>query len=134
LYKGRAKNKAKQMIATILALESTLGLQKKTITKLEATLALGDLDDITELSEQLQDAREHYQNLETGLRRKRAQLGVTEQEDLTRLRNDAFLRLRMNALALKQRVRDRLRHRKFEIERLERSYRHSVNGKSELCF
>lgn len=34
----------------------------------------------------------------------------------------------MNALALKQRLRDRLRQRKFELEKLERSYRRTVNG------
>jgi hypothetical protein len=35
----------------------------------------------------------------------------------------------MNACALKARLRDRLRQRKFELERLERSYRITVNGK-----
>ena len=33
----------------------------------------------------------------------------------------------MNALALKQRIRDRLRQRKFELEILERAYRKTVN-------
>ena len=33
----------------------------------------------------------------------------------------------MKALALKQRIRDRLRHRKFELEGLERAYRKTVN-------
>jgi len=46
-------------------------------------------------------------------------LGVREQADLRKLQHDVFLRLRMNALALKQRLRDRLRQRKFEIKRLE---------------
>ena len=34
----------------------------------------------------------------------------------------------MNACALKARIRDHLRQRKFELERLERSYRKTVNG------
>ena len=54
--------------------------------------------------------------------------------NLAVLRNDAFLRLRMNALALKQRIRDRLRQRKFEIDKLERSYRRSANGLYLLVF
>ena len=33
----------------------------------------------------------------------------------------------MNALALKQRIRDRLRYRKFELENIERDYRNTVN-------
>jgi SOS response regulatory protein OraA/RecX len=55
-------------------------------------------------------------------------LGVNEKQELRGLEEDPFLRVRMNALALKQRIRDRLRHRKFEMSRMERSYRHSVNG------
>ncbi|KII83461.1 hypothetical protein PLICRDRAFT_84861, partial [Plicaturopsis crispa FD-325 SS-3] len=36
----------------------------------------------------------------------------------------------MNARALKKRIRDRLRQRKFELERLEREYRNTVNEKN----
>ena len=56
-------------------------------------------------------------------------LGVNEKQELRGLEENPFLRVRMNALALKQWLRDRLRHRKFEMSRMERSYRHSVNGK-----
>src|ERR1700683_4155231 len=108
-FKGRTKNKGRQAVEAILVLESSMGLQKKKITQLEVTLATGDLFDITDLSEQLQDAHDHYSHLDQGLRHKRAELGVNEKENLTRLRNDEFLCLRMNALALKQCIRDRLR-------------------------
>jgi hypothetical protein len=103
-------------------------MQKKAIAKLETTFIESSLFDTGDLSEQLQDAREHLTRLETGLRRKKNTLGVGEQANLHKLQQDAFLRLRMNALALKCRLRDRLRQRKFEIEKLERSYRRSVNG------
>jgi hypothetical protein len=111
-------------------LENALELHKKAVIKLEATLAEDDPEDVVSLSEQLEDAQRHQLRLEQGLHRKKTMLGVSEQADLQRLQNDAFLRLRMNALALKQRLRDRLRQRKFEIEKLERSYRRSANGKS----
>jgi hypothetical protein len=107
-----------------------LELHKKAITKLEETLAHDDPDDIVTLSDQLDDAQKHQSHLEQGLHRKTMMLGVSEQADLRKLQHDVFLRLRMNALALKQRLRDRLRQRKFEIERLERSYRRSANGES----
>ena len=128
LFKGRAKNKGKQAVEAILVLESTMGSHKKIIRQLEITLAAGDDLDVAELSEQLQDARAHYSRLEQGLGHKRAELCVAERANLAMLQNDAFLRLRMNALALKQRIRDRLRQRKFEIDKLERSYRRSANG------
>jgi hypothetical protein len=128
MAQGRSKNKGRQAVEAILALDSAMGSQKQAIMKMEKALATGDLSDVTDLSEKLQDARDHYSCLEQGLHRKRAQLGINEVESLTQLRSDAFLRLRMNALALKQRIRDRLRYRKFEIEKLERSYRRSTNG------
>ena len=84
-FKGRTKNKGRQAVEAILVLESSMGLQKKKITQLEVTLATGDLFDITDLSEQLQDARDHYSHLDQGLRRKRAELGVNEKENFTQL-------------------------------------------------
>jgi len=47
--------------------------------------------------------------------------------NLAKLMGNAFLKQRMNALALKQRLRERLRHRKFELENVERAYRNTVN-------
>jgi hypothetical protein len=129
-YKGRSKNKGKQAIEAILALEEGLELQKKTISKLETLLVTSDLTDTPNLVQQLQDARQHSSKMETGLRHKKASLGISEQADLVKLKQNSFLRLRMNALALKQRVRDRLRQRKFEIEKFERSYRHGTNRKN----
>jgi hypothetical protein len=109
-------------------LEATLTRQQKEITKLETRLALSESFDLNELSHQLDDACAHLASLERGLHRKRAALGVDDQADLKKLQQNTFLRIRMNALALKERIRDRLRQRKFEIEKLERNYRHSTNG------
>ena len=77
-------------------------LHKKAITKLEETLAHDDSDDIVTLSDQLDDAQKHQSHLEQGLHQKTMMLGVSEQADLRKLQHDVFLRLRMNALALKQ--------------------------------
>jgi hypothetical protein len=96
--------------------------------KLEMALAKGESFDISEISQQLDEARAHIASLELGLQRKRAALGVDAQQNLKDLQENSFLRTRMNALALKERIRDRLRQRKFEIEKLERNYRHSTNG------
>jgi hypothetical protein len=40
-----------------------------------------------------------------------------------------FLQVRMNARALKARLRDRLRQQKFEMDRVERSHRKTASGK-----
>ncbi len=62
------------------------------------------------------------------IRKKVEELGVDELSDFQSLLNSKFLQLRMNARALKMRIRQRLRDRKFELDRLERSYRTAVNG------
>src|SRR5882762_6478247 len=134
LFKGRGKNKGKLAVEAILVLESTIGSQEKTVKNLELALATGDDLDVTELSEQLQDAHAHLLRLQQGVRHKRGELGVAEKANLAVLRNDAFLCLRMNALALKQCICDRLQQRKFEIDKLERSYRRSANGLYLLMF
>jgi vacuolar-type H+-ATPase subunit E/Vma4 len=84
---------------------------------------------MTEFTMLLDEARVKASRIRTTLQRKQEALGVDAQLDLQQLTNNAFLRLRMNARALKQRIRDRLRQRKFELERLERAYRVSTNGK-----
>jgi hypothetical protein len=125
---GRSKNKGKQAVQAVLVLETVLAHQRKEITKLETMLVNSESIDCSEISLQLEDACVHLASLEQGMRRKRAALGIDDQIDLRRLQQDAFLRIRINALALKERIRDRLRQRKFEIEKLERNYRHSTNG------
>jgi hypothetical protein len=54
-------------------------------------------------------------------------LSIDGRLNLTKLLDNQFLKIRMNALALKQRIRDHLRHRKFELENLERAYRKTIN-------
>jgi hypothetical protein len=119
---GRSKTKGKQAVQAVLELSESIGLQKAAIAKLETTLTQTALFNVVDISGQLQDARAHLAHLERGFERRKSALGVGEQANLRSLQRDAFVRLRMNALALKQHLRDRLRQRKFEIEKLERSY------------
>ncbi|KAJ7632028.1 hypothetical protein B0H17DRAFT_1280950 [Mycena rosella] len=64
---------------------------------------------------------------ESQLRNKEAALGVSQRQALHTLATSQYLRLRMNARALKRRLRDRLRSRKFELDKVERSFRRLVN-------
>jgi hypothetical protein len=63
------------------------------------------------------------------LRRKEAALGVNEYDELEALATSEYMRARMNARALKLRLRERLRARKFEMDVVERAYRRLMNGK-----
>ena len=62
------------------------------------------------------------------LEQKKNALGLSAQTDLYLLQNNKWLKTQTNAQALKIRIRERLRQRKFELERLECSYRGSSSG------
>ncbi|KAL6302529.1 hypothetical protein BKA93DRAFT_827420 [Sparassis latifolia] len=129
-----SRDKGKKAIQTILALQKMLGVYNESVRLLELKL-LGDDDDIfsiEEVSLKLMEARSKVVNVKQALQRKKTALGVGERLQLSRLINNAFLRLRMNVHTIKQRIRDRLRQCKFELERLERSYRQMVNISPQL--
>ncbi|KAG6903946.1 hypothetical protein DXG01_013727, partial [Tephrocybe rancida] len=90
------------------------------------------MDEYIEAKADLESVRVRLQDLNTRIRNKQSVLGVTDRARLRNLMNNPFLTARMNALALKQRLRDRLRARKFEMERLERSFRKQVNANNGL--
>ncbi|THU96080.1 hypothetical protein K435DRAFT_858916 [Dendrothele bispora CBS 962.96] len=89
------------------AVEETLRLRKNR--------AMAD-DDLEKAKEQLRKARQKLSQQEKSL-------GIPERRQLKNLEASPFLTKRMNALSLKIRLRQRLRARKFELDRLERSYR-----------
>lgn len=59
-------------------------------------------------------------------------LGVSARRKLEDLKGNVFLRHRMNARALKERIRAKLIAHKFERRKLERIYRHQIMRKSVL--
>jgi hypothetical protein len=133
LWPGRSHNKGKQAIEVILTLGKTLDNYNAAIDNLEALL-LDDAQntiDTVDVDTQLHEYRLKVVKVTKTLQRKKAALGIEDQQNLSRLKQNEYLRVRMNALALKKRIRDRLRNRKFELERLERSYRHTLNSVSK---
>ena len=131
-FLGQSRNQALHAINVILELEKSLALLSENIRSLELQLmgnAIYDSTDGTNVSQQLNDSRTQHGRITASLHRRRAALGVDECAHLTSLRHNNFLRIRLNARSLKHRIWDRLRQRKFEVERLEREYCHTVNGK-----
>lgn len=127
---GRSKNKGKLAVSKVIALRKSESELKNAEAALEAQL-MGEYDediDVSDIAEALSDIREKLTRISANIRGRIAALGATERTNLHRLMTNEYVRVRMNARALKQRIRDRLRQRKFELERLEREYRHTVNG------
>lgn len=105
-------------------LEDEANLQRK----IDSAIALGNMYALGDLVANLGTSQATKWKTQEIIDRKTERLGLPEQENLKAIAASEFLRLRLNALALKTRLRQRLRERRFELARLEQSYRNAVNG------
>lgn len=124
----QSKNKGAEAIAAILALENVLEQHRLMVHELENCILSGTMN-IIDIDMQLSEYRGKCERVADNIQKRKNSLGVSDQANLKDLRNSAYLRIRMNACAVKTRLRNKLRNHKFEIEKLERSYRRTVNGK-----
>ncbi|KAG2050299.1 hypothetical protein BDR06DRAFT_984071 [Suillus hirtellus] len=99
----QSRNKAAEVITTILVLEKTLDAYETSVHELEMQLNCH-----------------------------KAALGTQAKADLEKMKNDTYLTVCLNACAVKIRIRDRLRQHKFELERLERLYRATINAEHKI--
>ncbi|KAG2030262.1 hypothetical protein BDR03DRAFT_936700 [Suillus americanus] len=128
----QSRNKAVEVITTVLALEKTLEAQEASIRELEMQLHSGRVPDIVEFNLQLADIRSWRAKTADTLRQCQAVLGTEDKVNLQKMKKDIYLMVRLNALAVKTCIRDRLRQCKFELERLKRSYRATINAEHKL--
>jgi len=130
--KKQSKGLADKAIEEILAVLKNIDHYGVEIAKLEAMIEEGKYSegmDLYTADAALYDLNGRLQKAKHAVEAKRTKLGVDHRLALHKLLGNEFLRLCMNALALKQRIRECLRHRKFELENLERAYRTTVNQK-----
>ena len=122
------------MIERTLQLRKARDILKNRIRELEDTIAdeLSEDYAIAEAELSLPEARARFENSVGQVQAAEQALGVNDRAKLKRLVNDPFISARMNARALKIRLREQLRFRKFELDWLDRSFRHQVNGKFHL--
>ncbi|EIN08943.1 hypothetical protein PUNSTDRAFT_67281 [Punctularia strigosozonata HHB-11173 SS5] len=124
----QTKDAGTKVIESILLIQDQLRVIEKTIADVERKILTGRGDASTtsyleELLDEQSRARAKKHNLENGL-------DLRSRQNLESLRGSKYLTHRVNALALKTRLRDRLRNRKSETSRVERSFRsHSSNKK-----
>ncbi|KAJ8462008.1 hypothetical protein ONZ45_g18090 [Pleurotus djamor] len=124
------KQRGRTAVEEVLSLMKARDALKLRLQRLEDIVTdLDQLDiDIVTAEAELPDARRELADMEGRFRRKREALGVDDASNLRRLISSPFLNLRMNALAVKTRIRDRLRHQRFEIEPIERAGRRQGNA------
>lgn len=129
--KDQSKGLANNAIKEILGLHATKKLLQDELQKLDDMLLSGVYSDDLEIGDILEfrkSAIGKMNKIDTLTKDKRDILGIKGQANLKRLVNNKFLQARMNARALKHRIRARLRSRKFELTRLERAYRHTTSN------
>jgi hypothetical protein len=117
----------------VLALETHLKESQAHLKDLDNQLASShETSDVLDITVHSLECQRTCERLSALIRSKRDTLGVSEMAQLRRLKKNEFLQVKLNARAIKTRLRNRLRQRKFELERLERSYRQTLSGRSQL--
>jgi hypothetical protein len=127
----KSKSAADKVIIEILGLRQRIEANTAELQQIELMLEGEEHegDDMVELQLQMEVLKDTSTKLRRIIQQKRKSLTVDGRLNLERLLGDQFLRDRMNALALKKRIRTRLCQRKFELENLERAYRNTVNSR-----
>ncbi|KAJ7215792.1 hypothetical protein GGX14DRAFT_359326 [Mycena pura] len=126
----RNKNRGQQAVNAVILLRAAIKTRQEHIKTLRNTFleAVDEGDpDVVMHQVALEAAEEALASAEKLLRDKEKALGVQEHQALHKLVKSTYIRLRMNARALKRRLRDRLRARKFELDKVERSFRRLMN-------
>ncbi|KAJ7688715.1 hypothetical protein B0H17DRAFT_1202793 [Mycena rosella] len=127
----RSKNKGQQAVNAVMLMRTALKIRRTQVTQIRHRFldAVQEEDpdaavyevELAATEEALTTAARHLHNKEEAL-------GVSQRQALHNLATSQYLHLRMNARALKRRLRDRLRSRKFELDKVERSFRRLVNN------
>lgn len=130
-FVGQSKHAGQKYVDAIMALEGRIRSLDIAIADADVNAAKLDplqaLERQTLLEDDRRSARKRLTRLET-------LLDGSSRQNLERLRKDKFLSLKANALALKTRLRDRLRQRKSEISLASRVHEGQSSGEfASLC-
>ncbi|KAF8143017.1 hypothetical protein K438DRAFT_1994297 [Mycena galopus ATCC 62051] len=129
----QTKNRGQQAVNAVILLRAAIKTRETQVAELRKQF-LSAVDDNDNDNDAAVFQLEYDQGLEalkkarTALCRKEEALGVDEHEELEQLANSEYMRLCMNARALKLCLRERLCARKFEMDVVERSYWQLLNN------
>ncbi|KAJ6524780.1 hypothetical protein B0H19DRAFT_1214956 [Mycena capillaripes] len=126
----RSKTRGQQAVNAVMLLHAAVKTRQGQVRELRQRFldaVQQDHPDAAMCQAEYLATQQALQKAEGTLRRKEEALGVDEQEELEQLANSEYMQLHMNARALKLRLRERLRARKFEMDVVERAYRRLLN-------
>ncbi|KIK54577.1 hypothetical protein GYMLUDRAFT_249302 [Collybiopsis luxurians FD-317 M1] len=119
------KNQGKVAVEEVLCLQKSRDALRDKVSHLRNLIINTAMTawDVATYELELQSAKEGLQKMELRVAKKEKSLGASANDAICHLLNSNYLNKRMNALALLMQVREHLRLRKFELDRLEHSYR-----------
>ncbi|KAJ6534059.1 hypothetical protein DFH09DRAFT_1250036 [Mycena vulgaris] len=119
-----AKNAGKLAVEEVLRLRKVQAVLKARVEGLEEAITedLAELVDVEMAERDLAVARQKLVTSKATLRRKEAALGVDDRQVLRNLVTSGYIQAWMNARALRYRLRHKLCSRKFELDRVERTF------------
>ncbi|KAL0566289.1 hypothetical protein V5O48_015730 [Marasmius crinis-equi] len=119
----------KKAVQEVMRLRTSLDLLEQKCRELEEVVMSLDVDDwqYDQAVEELPEIKDKLVEARKKLKAKERLLGVKDTQAVRHLQNSPFLREQMKALALKTRLVALLRARKFQRDRLERSFRKNSN-------
>ncbi|KAG6835143.1 hypothetical protein H0H93_004459, partial [Arthromyces matolae] len=133
LPKRRASS-GKDALQAIIDLRKGRDVLKERIKFLEEAVLSGDSgDDVITAEADLAKERVALRERNAQITHKQAMLGVSDRQKLERLLENPYYTVLTNMRALQKRLLEKLRLRKFELERLGRSFqKHSNNNEKKL--
>ena len=130
---GQSKYAGDRALECILEMRSDITDIKEKLKELQCDH--DKIDDKDEISwsasyDAISSLQDNLTSTQRKLRNMEKSLGITARQKLAKLKGDEFLRCRVNAHALKIRIRARLVAHKFERKKLEWAYKHQVMRKN----
>ncbi|KAK7025348.1 hypothetical protein VNI00_016059 [Paramarasmius palmivorus] len=122
---SQSQNSGKRAVLEVLQLRDAVARLQSALSNLEESLIAPNVAPYVylEIQAEIPLREQRLKDAKQKLRTKEMALGLSERQEVGRLVNSPFLKARMNALAVKTRLMERLRQRKFERDRLERTFR-----------
>ncbi|KAK7434118.1 hypothetical protein VKT23_020366 [Stygiomarasmius scandens] len=119
------RNAAKAAVQEVLRLNEALDVLEKKIADLENMIIsrVAERYQTVTAYDDLAKTRKTRDEIRSKLAQKERSLGTSDKDQLRKLMNDPYITKRLNALAVKMRLRQKLEARKFALTRLERCFR-----------
>jgi hypothetical protein len=130
VFPGRSKTRGSAAVEEVILARKRVNALFQSMTVLRD--ALGDPDSTAHVllyaESRVENAEAAWRREQQKLKRLEQQLGVTDATLIEKLRHSDYYAARMNAKVMKDRLRQRLREHKFELDLIERSFRRSRSG------